>query len=75
MMKEVTYSVTKSIPMSDANTDCVYNALREAIMGEFEKNDIDFAYLSEEIQDAFVDQYLVDFVKWLIDNHCNKELT
>ena len=72
MMKEVIYSVTKTIPMSDANTDCVYRVLREAIKGEFSENDIDFEYLSEEIQDAFVDQYLVDFVKWLMDNHVTK---
>ena len=72
MIKEVTYSVTKTIPMSDANTDCVYRALRDAIKGEFSDNDTDFEYLDEEMQDAFVDQYLPDFVKWLLDNHVTK---
>jgi hypothetical protein len=71
-MKEVTYSVTKTIPMSDANADCVYNTLREAIKAEFGENDVDFVYLSEETQDEFVDQYLVDFVKWVVDNHVTK---
>ena len=72
MMKEVTYSVTKTIPMSDANTECVYRALCDVIKSEFSDNDTDFEHLSEEIQDEFVKQYLPDFVKWLIDNHITK---